>query len=117
MYKRQVLAEAARVTEPGGALVAVTHELRLFERCLPGAARWWSVERAVQVYQKGHHPVIYLLRRRPGAAAQSPARSTTSRTTTTSESANIVTDSSRGSAVAGSGRPARMARSTRTKRR
>jgi len=59
-----VLAEAARATAPGGVLVVVTHELRLFERCLE-AAPWWSVERAVQVYQKGHHPVIYLLRRRP----------------------------------------------------
>jgi tRNA (guanine6-N2)-methyltransferase len=112
-----VLAEAARMTEPGGALVVVTHELRLFERCLPAAARWWSVERAVQVYQKGHHPVIYLLRRRSGAAAQSPARSTSSRTTTTAESTNIDTESSRGSEVAGSGRPTRMAWSTRTKRR
>jgi 23S rRNA G2445 N2-methylase RlmL len=62
-----MLAEAARVTEPGGVMVVVTHELRLFERCLPAACRWWSVERAVQVYQKGHHPVVYLLRRRRGA--------------------------------------------------
>jgi tRNA (guanine6-N2)-methyltransferase len=58
-----VLAEAARVTRPGGALLAVTHELRLFERCLRAAARQWRAERAVQVYQKGHHPVVYLLRR------------------------------------------------------
>ncbi len=61
-----VLAEAARVTAPRGVLVVVTHELRLFERCLAAAPRW-SVERAVQVYQKGHHPVVYLLRRRPGS--------------------------------------------------
>lgn len=113
-----VLAEAARVTEPGGVLVAVTHELRLFERCLPDAARWWSVERSVQVYQKGHHPVIYLLRRRSGAAAaQSPTRSNSSRITTASESTNIEPDSRRGNEVAGRGRPTRIARSTRTKRR
>ena len=67
-----VLAEAARVAVPGGALVAVTHELRLFERCLPGAAAWWSVERAAQVFQKGHHPVIYLLRRRGAKGARRP---------------------------------------------
>jgi tRNA (guanine6-N2)-methyltransferase len=58
-----VLAEAARVTRPGGALVTVTHELRLFERCLGEAGRQWRAERAVQVFQKGHHPVVYLLRR------------------------------------------------------
>jgi SAM-dependent methyltransferase len=58
-----VLVEAARVTRPGGVLLAVTHELRLFERCLQAETRRWRVERAVQVYQKGHHPVVYLLRR------------------------------------------------------
>jgi hypothetical protein len=41
----------------------MTHELRLFERCPARARRWWSVERAVQVWQKGHHPKLYLLRR------------------------------------------------------
>lgn len=84
-----VLAEAARVAAPGGVMVVVTHELRLFERCLRDAGRWWSVERAVQVYQKGHHPVLYLLRRRSGAAeAQSPSRSTSSRITTASPPAS-----------------------------
>ncbi len=114
-----VLAEAARVAAPGGVMVVVTHELRLFERCLREAGRWWSVEREVQVYQKGHHPVLYLLRRRPraAAAAQSPSRSTSSRITTASDSTNIEVDSSRGSEVSGSGRPARMAWPTRTKRR
>jgi tRNA (guanine6-N2)-methyltransferase len=112
-----VLAEAARVTRRGGVMVVVTHELRLFERCLREAGRWWSVERSVQVYQKGHHPVIYLLRRRPEGRAQSPNRSTTSSAVTASDSTNKEIDSSRGSDVTGSGRPARMARSTRTKRR
>lgn len=59
-----VLQEAARVAAPGAALLLVTHELRLFERCLVAAGRWWSVERAVQVWQKGHHPKVYVLRRR-----------------------------------------------------
>ena len=57
------LREAARVAAPGARLVLLTHELRLFERCLPGARAWWHPERAVQVFQKGHHPVIHLLRR------------------------------------------------------
>jgi tRNA (guanine6-N2)-methyltransferase len=114
-----VLAEAARVTAPGGVMVAVTHELRLFERCLGAAARWWSVERSLQVYQKGHHPVIYLLRRSsaPAGAPQLPTRSSTSSTSTATERTTRVADSSRGSEVTGSGRPDRMARSTRTKRR
>jgi tRNA (guanine6-N2)-methyltransferase len=111
-----MLAEAARVSAPGGALVLVTHELRLFERCLPDAGRWWSAERMVQVYQKGHHPVIYLLRRRP-ETVQLPSLSTSSRTTTASDRTNIDSDSIRGSKVTGSGRPARIARVTRTKRR
>jgi tRNA (guanine6-N2)-methyltransferase len=59
-----VIQQAARVAAPGAAFLVVTHELRLLERCLEPADRWWSVERAVQVYQKGHHPKIYLLRRR-----------------------------------------------------
>jgi tRNA (guanine6-N2)-methyltransferase len=59
-----VLREAARVAAMGGTLLLVTHELRLFERCLVAAGRWWSVERAVQVWQKGHHPKVYRLRRR-----------------------------------------------------
>jgi 23S rRNA G2445 N2-methylase RlmL len=112
-----VLAEAARVVRPGGVMVVVTHELRLFERCLREAGRRWSVVRAVQVYQKGHHPVIYLLRRRPGGPAQVPIRSASRSAITTSDSTNMDADSSRGSEGTGSGRPARMARSTRTKRR
>jgi tRNA (guanine6-N2)-methyltransferase len=59
-----VLREAARVAAPGAAFLVVTHELRLFERCLAATRRWWTVERAVQVWQKGHHPKVYVLRRR-----------------------------------------------------
>lgn len=63
-----VLEEAARVAVPGAAFLALTHDLRLFERCLEPTGRWWQAERAVQVFQKGHHPVMHLLRRRPGSA-------------------------------------------------
>jgi tRNA (guanine6-N2)-methyltransferase len=69
-----VLAEAARVTRPGGALLAVTHELKLFQRCLEAEAPRWRVERAVQVYQKGHHPVVHLLRRTADRAGAAPSR-------------------------------------------
>src|SRR6266705_1603293 len=58
-----VLEAAARAAAPGAVLLALTHDLRLFERCLRGTGRSWSAERAVQVFQKGHHPVIHLLRR------------------------------------------------------
>jgi tRNA (guanine6-N2)-methyltransferase len=62
-----VLREAARVAAPGARLVVLTHELRLFERCLAEARPWWRPERAAQVVQKGHHPVIQLLRRERAA--------------------------------------------------
>jgi ubiquinone/menaquinone biosynthesis C-methylase UbiE len=58
-----VLREAGRVAAPGARMVVLTHELRLFERCLAGARAWWRAERAAQVFQKGHHPVMHLLRR------------------------------------------------------
>lgn len=64
-----MLEEAARVAAPGAAFLVLTHDLRLFERCLVPAGRWWQAERAVQVFQKGHHPVVHLLRRRSGTAA------------------------------------------------
>jgi tRNA (guanine6-N2)-methyltransferase len=68
-----VLREAARVAAPGAAILLVTHELRLFQRCLPAARRWWSVQQTLQVYQKGHHPMIYLLRRSDGRTRHAEA--------------------------------------------
>ena len=67
-----VLEEAARVAAPGARFLALTHDLRLFEHSLGPAGRWWLAERAVQVFQKGHHPVIHLLRRRPWVSAAAP---------------------------------------------
>jgi predicted RNA methylase len=64
LYPR-VLAEAARVAAPEAPFVVLTHEVRLFERVLASdAAAPWTLERVVRVFQKGHHPRIYLLRRR-----------------------------------------------------
>jgi tRNA (guanine6-N2)-methyltransferase len=64
------LREAARIAAHGARLVLLTPELRLFERCLSGARAWWRPERAVQVFQRGHHPVIHLLRRERAAGAR-----------------------------------------------
>ncbi len=57
------LLEAARVTVPGGRLVLLTHELRLFERTLQAQTAWEPV-RSVRVFHGGHYPRIWLLKRR-----------------------------------------------------
>jgi len=56
-----VLLEAARVASPGARFVVLTHEVRLFERVLATQSAW-HLEREVRVFQKGHHPRMYLLR-------------------------------------------------------
>ena len=62
-----LLEEAGRLARPGAAFVAITHELRLFEACLPPQRGVWRLERRLQVLQGGTHPRIYLLRRQRGA--------------------------------------------------
>jgi hypothetical protein len=42
----------------------LTHEIRVMERCLRQAADRWAQRDAVRVFQKGHHPRIYLLSKR-----------------------------------------------------
>lgn len=65
LYPR-LLAEAARVAAPGARFVVLTHEVRLFEQLLDdrAIAAAWALEREVRVFQKGHHPRLYRLRRR-----------------------------------------------------
>lgn len=58
-----VLAEAARVARPGAVMAVITHELRRFESVLAGSAPW-RVEHERRVFQKGHHPHIWVLRSR-----------------------------------------------------
>jgi hypothetical protein len=41
----------------------ITHDIRLFQRCLAEAPDW-LVERRLRVFQGGHRPEITLLRRR-----------------------------------------------------
>jgi tRNA (guanine6-N2)-methyltransferase len=50
--------EAAR---PGARLVLLTHEVRRMERCLRMTDDLWRVDSITRVFQKGHHPRIYLL--------------------------------------------------------
>ena len=59
-----VLQEASRVATIGARLVAVTHELRRFESAVDASP--WRVEQVRQVFQKGHHPKIWVLRRGEG---------------------------------------------------
>jgi len=57
-----LLAEAARVTRPGGRAVLISHEVRLMERLLaelPG----WCIEQQLRVNLRGLYPRIFVLRR------------------------------------------------------
>jgi tRNA (guanine6-N2)-methyltransferase len=66
-----LLERAHRAAAPGARLAVLTHEIRLMERCLERARDRWEAEGVTRVYQKGHHPRIYLLR----PAGTAPARS------------------------------------------
>ena len=56
-----VLAEAARLTCPGGRFILLTHEISLLERILPDFSWAWRLEQSIQVYQGGLHPKIFVL--------------------------------------------------------
>ena len=66
-----LLERAHRAAAPGARLAVLTHEIRLMERCLDRARGLWEPEDVTRVYQKGHHPRIYLLR----PAGPAPGRS------------------------------------------
>jgi tRNA (guanine6-N2)-methyltransferase len=53
------------VAVPGARFAVLTHEIRIMGRCLQRAQRLWELEKEHRVFNKGHHPRIYLLRRRP----------------------------------------------------
>jgi tRNA (guanine6-N2)-methyltransferase len=59
LYPR-FLAEAARVADRGARLLAITHELRLFEGALAGQGGW-RLLRVVRVFHGGHRPGLFLL--------------------------------------------------------
>jgi len=59
-----LLERAHAAAAPGARLVVLTHEIRMMERCLRQSARLWTEYQAVRVFQKGHHPRIYVLTRK-----------------------------------------------------
>ena len=58
-----LLAEAARVAAPEATFVAITGEIRLLDAAL-ARQEAWRVERSLRLYQGGHRPQVYVLRRR-----------------------------------------------------
>ena len=58
-----LLAEAARVATPRATFVAISQEIRLLDAALARQDAW-RVERTLRVYQGGHRPQVYVLRRR-----------------------------------------------------
>jgi tRNA (guanine6-N2)-methyltransferase len=60
----QVVAEAARVTRPGGRLVLLTHAVTQFEGLLDGFTANWNLQDVYRIFQGGLHPRIYVLERR-----------------------------------------------------
>lgn len=64
-----VLTESLRISTEDARLSFLTHEIRLFRdvlKSVPG----WEIEKEMRVFQKGHQPRIYLLRR-DGASLRS----------------------------------------------
>ena len=57
----RLLDECRRLLRPGGRVVVITHELRRFQAALDHAPEWRTARR-IQVFQKGHHPCIWILR-------------------------------------------------------
>ncbi|WP_203914104.1 RsmD family RNA methyltransferase [Rhizocola hellebori] len=57
----ELLRRAREAVKPGARLVFLTHEVRRMERCLRTAEDLWRVNSVTRVFQKGHHPRIYLL--------------------------------------------------------
>lgn len=61
LYPR-FLTESARVASKGARMVAITHELRLFEAAVAGQSGWRAAN-TVRVFHGGHRPGLYLLER------------------------------------------------------
>jgi predicted RNA methylase len=61
---RTLLERAHAHAAPDARLAVLTHEIKIMERCLDGAGDLWRPVSETSVFQKGHHPRIYVLRRR-----------------------------------------------------
>jgi tRNA (guanine6-N2)-methyltransferase len=59
-----LLERAHAAAAPGARMAVLTHEVRIMENCLRQAAEQWTQRDVVRVFQKGHHPRIYLLEKR-----------------------------------------------------
>jgi tRNA (guanine6-N2)-methyltransferase len=57
-----LLQRARDAAAPHARFAVLTHEIRQMERCLRQVEGRWRVDSVTRVYQKGHHPRIYLLR-------------------------------------------------------
>lgn len=58
---RTLLERAYAGAAEGARLVVLTHEIRIMQRCLRRASELWRLESETGVFQKGHHPRIYVL--------------------------------------------------------
>ena len=61
LYPR-LLDEAARVLQPQGRLVVITHELNLFRECIADNLAW-QLQQEIMITLRGLHPRIFVLKR------------------------------------------------------
>ena len=56
-----LLQRAAAGAAPDARLAVLTHEIKIMDACLDQVRNHWRLESQTRVFQKGHHPRIYLL--------------------------------------------------------
>lgn len=64
LYPR-LMREAARVAQPQGKFILITHELKLIDQTLIEQAEHWRIQETYQITLRGLHPKIYVLQRQP----------------------------------------------------
>ena len=58
-----LLRRGHEVAAPRARFAVLTHEIRIMARCVERAKGRWRLESEQKVFNKGHHPRIYVLRR------------------------------------------------------